>query len=103
MQVAVRSTRWIEVNAEAIARIEKAHAEGLCLACMEPLDETRTLRHCHERCYRATDRAIKSGVWTEDERVAEGKLGEKDITGRPLTNPVSIEAANAVNASHAKN
>lgn len=92
MRVAIQQIRWIEVKRSARERIAKAEAEGLCVACMKPLDATRTLRGCHERCYRATDRAIKRGIWTEEDRVAEGKLLEKETGGREPTNPVSIEA-----------
>lgn len=93
MRVGIQETRWIEVEQSAIERIAHAKANNLCVACLEPLDSTRTIRGTHERCYRATDRAIKAGTWTEEQRVAEGKLLEKETPGRDPSNPVSVEAA----------
>lgn len=81
------------MNKEAQQRIEKAKAEKLCLGCMKPLDETRTVRGLHERCYRSTMRHIDRGIWTESERIGEGKLLDDDKGGRPVSNPISIEAA----------
>jgi hypothetical protein len=91
MKVQVWSAGYVEVDRTAKRRIAKAEDEGLCKACMFPLDDTRTIRHCHERCWRATRRAILRGECTDEERVAEGKLGEIGDLGRVPTNPVTVE------------
>jgi hypothetical protein len=91
MQVQIIKIELITVEKKALQRIAKAAAEGLCVACLKPLDETRTVRHCHERCYRATLRAIKAGKTTEEERLREGKLLECDEVGRKASNPVTCE------------
>lgn len=66
--------------------------KGLCVACLQPLEATKVVRGCHERCYRATVRAIRRGDFSEEERVNSGKLlPPKSGGGRP-TNPVTIEA-----------
>lgn len=91
MQVAQTICRYITLTKLARQRIAKAEAEGLCVACLTPLDETRTIRGCHERCYRATTRAIKSGKTTEKERMQAGKLLSNAEPGKKPSNPVSLE------------
>lgn len=91
MQVKVFELRYIEVKKSARQRIAKAISEGLCVACLQPLDETRTIRGCHERCHRATLRAIQSGRTTDADRVEEGKLLEGKPGGRRASNPVTAE------------
>lgn len=91
MRVAIKEIRWVEVKKAARDRIAKAEAEGLCVACMQPLDETRTIRGAHERCYKATLRAIACGRTTDAKRVEEGKLLEGKGGGCHPTNPVTIE------------
>lgn len=81
------------MNKTARLRIAKAEQEGLCVACMEKLDNEQAIRGCHPRCYQATLRAIHAGKWTEQERLTAGKLLEKLPPGRPHSNPVSKEAA----------
>lgn len=93
MQARIYETRYIEVNKAAQRRLAKADAENLCCACMQPHDGTRIIRGNHERCYRATMRAIEAGKTTDEERVAEGKLLEADPGGRKASNPVSAEFA----------
>jgi len=94
VQLKVTTTRYITVNKEAQQRIEKAAAEKLCCGCMQPLGDGRVIRGNHERCYRSTMRHIERGIWTEADRISEGKLLPADDGGRPVSNPVSIEAAN---------
>lgn len=94
MKVAVWEVRYVDMKRNAKQRIAKAEREGLCVACMEPLGDGVVKRGCHEKCYAATRRAIKRGVWTLSDRLAEGKLLEYSTPGRKPTNPVSIEAAN---------
>ncbi len=93
MQVSIKETRWIEVKKSAMERITKAQTEGLCVACMQPLDAMRVIRGCHERCYKATIRAIDKGLTTEADRVAAGKLLESQTGGREPTNAVTKELA----------
>lgn len=92
MKVAVVEIRYVEVKRSAKQRLAKAESEGLCVACMKPLGDGRIKRGCHESCYVATRRQIERGVWTMEERLAEGKILEADPGGRKPTNPVTIEA-----------
>ena len=92
MQALVHSLRYVKVKKTAIERIAKAESEGLCLACLEPIGESRVVRMCHERCARATQRAIERGDFTEAERIASGKYGASSPGGRPPSNPVTLEA-----------
>ena len=92
MRAMIYEPRFITVKREALKRIAKAEAEGLCLACLQPLGEGTIKRHCHERCYRATLRQVERGTTTIEKRVADGKLaGESDNKGRPPSNPVTVE------------
>ena len=91
MRVSVTRVEWIEVNREARKRIAKCEAEGLCCACLQPLDQTRVIRGCHYKCAKATYRAILAGKCTDEERVKEGKWLEHGKTGRKPSNPVSVE------------
>ena len=93
MQVRMIVMRYVTLNKAARQRIAKAEAERLCVACMEPIGESRVKRGCHERCYRATLRAIAKGLTTEQARMQEGKFLECDTPGRKLSNPVSVEVA----------
>lgn len=90
MKVAVHLIRWVEVKRSAIRRLAKAEQEGLCVACMQPLDGT-VKRGCHERCYQATLRAIREEKFTMEDRIAEGKIRETNQGRRP-SNPVTLEA-----------
>lgn len=92
MQATVLEVSVVSLSRTAQARVRKAQAEGLCVACMTPLDKTRTIRGCHERCYRATTNAIRRNEFTERSRVQSGKLLPKEEGGRRPSNPVTIEA-----------
>jgi len=78
------------VKRTARQRVARAEREGLCVACLEPLEGT-VKRGCHERCYQATRRAVAQGKTTLEERVAEGKLLPPETPGRKPSNPVSTE------------
>lgn len=91
MQAKVFQIGYVEVKKTARNRIAEATQKGLCVACMAPLDGKRTVCGCHERCYRATLRAIEKGKTTREKRIAEGKLLEGDSPGRKASNPVSID------------
>ena len=91
MQIQITKIEFISVNKKAMQRIAEAEAKHLCVACLQPLDGTRVVRGCHERCYRATLRAIESGKTTEADRMKEGKLLEADEGGRKASNPVTCE------------
>lgn len=92
MQATIRIKGFVLVRKAAQQRINKCITEGLCCACLKPLNDTRTIRGCHEACYRATKRAIGRGIFTDAERISEGKWLEEESGGRPPTNPVTIEA-----------
>lgn len=75
-----------------VQRIARCEKECLCMACLEPLGESRVVRGCHERCARATYRAIEHGSFTDEQRVSEGKWLEAGQRGPKPRNPVTIEA-----------
>lgn len=91
MRALIFERRWVVVRKAARERIERAAREGLCVACMQPLDGTSVKRGCHERCYRATLRAVEQGKTTIAERVSAGKLLERSECGRRPSNPVTVE------------
>lgn len=95
MIVQVKSIGFVQVDKTARQRVAKAEANNLCCACMEPLDKTRTIRGCHERCYQATIRAIARGLTTDAERVKEGKLLPQASPGPKRSSPVSLDIAGA--------
>lgn len=80
----------IELTPHVKRRLTTAKRKGLCVACMEPL-YGRVIRGTHEKCYKTSLRAIHAGTWTEEQRIAEGKLLVKDPGGRPRSNPVALE------------
>lgn len=90
MKVAMNIVRWVDVKRSAIRRLAKADKEGLCVACLQPLDGV-VKRGCHERCYQATLRAIREGKFTMEDRITEGKIREANQGRRP-SNPVTLEA-----------
>lgn len=93
MRVAVVSTAWIEMKRSVVLRIAKYKAKRICLACDEPFKPNeKVIRGCHQRCARATYRAIARGDFTDAERVAEGKWLVQEPKGPKPTNPVTIEA-----------
>lgn len=93
MRVRVFETKWVEMKQAVIKRLEKLTQEQRCLACEEHLGDGTVVRGIHEKCYRATRRAISRGQFTEADRVIEGKLLPCQPRGPKLTNPVSIEAS----------
>jgi hypothetical protein len=93
MQVVVYVLKVIEMRKAALDRITKCKTDNLCVACLKSLEgEKRVIRGCHYRCQQATLKAIREGKFTEEQRVQSGKFLQK-ITGRPISNPVSLEAA----------
>ena len=94
MCVRILIERWVEMKKGAVKWVNNCKEKNLCVACGTSLEgEKKIVRGCHERCHAATMRAIRRGEFTQDERVAEGKLLERENGGRPRSNPVSIEAA----------
>lgn len=96
MQVRIEIVKWIQMKKIAIQRLARCEKEGLCLACLKPIGSSRVVRGCHEKCARATYRAIGIGAFTDEERVANGKWLAKAKTGPKPSNPVSIEAEEGV-------
>ncbi len=92
MQLLVRTLRYVNVNKQAMDRIALAERDKLCVACLKPLGASRVIRGCHESCWKATKRAVASGRFTEEQRIAEGKILPCATGGRAPSNPVSIEA-----------
>ena len=91
MQVKVLKIGYVEVKKAARNRIAEATQNKLCVACMGPLGDKRVICGCHERCYRATLRAIEKGKTTRAKRLEEGKLLEGEPPGRKVSNPVSVD------------
>jgi hypothetical protein len=93
MQLLIKALKTIYMKKTALDRLAKCEREKLCVACLKPLGTTRVIRGCHESCWKATKRAVAAGKFTEEERIAEGKILPAASGGRNPTNPVSIEAA----------
>lgn len=98
MRVSVLVFESVEVNKSSQKRRAECEAKKLCVACLEPLDGTRTIRGCHFRCYQATMRAIKVGATTEKQRIAEGKLLEAESGGRAPSNAVTLDVRKVATA-----
>lgn len=77
---------------KADTRVRRALRDNLCVACLKPLLESKVIRGCHERCYRATVRAVERGDFTEADRIQAGKLLPAKTGGGRPTNPVTVEA-----------
>jgi hypothetical protein len=93
MRVRISIEGWVEVKRGAVQRVAKCQSQKLCLACEQPLGDCRVVRGCHERCAKATYRAIESGKTTDAKRIEEGKWLTAEQGGRKPSNPVSIELA----------
>lgn len=81
----------MKLSKSAQQRVAKAAEQGLCVACLQPLDG-RVVRGVHERCYRATRNAVLRGYFTEEARIKDGKLLECQPGGRKASNSVTKEA-----------
>ena len=93
MRIQIYVPGWIEMKRSAIQRLAKCKDENLCVACMKPIGNgKKVVRGCHEYCHTVTLDAIKSGTYTEAERIAAGKLLTKELGGRKPSNPVAVEA-----------
>lgn len=88
----IMTAKKIKVSPTGQKRVAKCKRLKLCAACLQRLDDTRVIEHCHERCNRATKRAIERGDFTREERIREGKLIPSDNRGGPISNPVTKEA-----------
>jgi hypothetical protein len=91
MRVQIKTSDWVEMKRSVALRIAKLQAEGRCLACGEPLGNGKVVRGCHERCARATYRAIWKRKTTDAQRVEDGKWLPPAQAGRKPSNPVSVE------------
>jgi hypothetical protein len=95
MRVCVRSIEWIEMKKNVAMLVAKLQAEGKCLACGLPLDGGKVVRGAHEKCAKATYRAIAAGKTTDAKRVEDGKWLPAENGGRKPSNPVTIELRRA--------
>jgi hypothetical protein len=59
---------------EGAARIAKAVDKKLCCACLKPLKDAVTIKHCHENCYRSITRAIRNGSVDVKQVYIDGKF-----------------------------
>ena len=79
MRVKIFEPRWVELKKAAKSWINKCELGNLCRACGQPIKAGERIRKkCHERCYRATLRAVEKGQTTIADRVAQGKLAADD-------------------------
>jgi len=62
---------------------EATVSNKICLACGKPLDDKRTIRGCHERCYRVMYRIAQEGGKSLKFWVKVGKLLPPSVGGRP--------------------
>jgi len=95
MRILVKAVEWIEMKKSVAMRVAKLQAEGKCLACELPLGEGRVVRGCHEKCAKATYRAIFSKKTTDTKRIEDGKWLSAESGGRKPSNPVSVELSGA--------
>lgn len=78
---------------------------GLCVYCGEVLDDGgRKFRGAHERCYKRVNRAINSGVITEQQAVARGYILPVEEKGgrKPDSNDPIVLALKAEQSQTAK-
>lgn len=92
MRAKVVSVRWVEVDRKAQLRVARCRKKGLCCACLKPLETSKVVRGCHEKCARATYRAIARGELTDSDQVEAGEWLEHSVRGSKPTNPVTIKA-----------
>lgn len=95
MRAKVVSVRWVEVDRKAELRVARCKRNKLCCTCLKPLGNGKVVRHCHEKCARATYRAIARGELTDAEQVEAGWWIEQGTRGPKPTNPVTIKARSA--------
>lgn len=96
------------MSEEAMLRVAKCKAEGLCYSCLQKLPteserrelmaqgklyEARVIRQCHEPCYKSQMRAIQLGLDTLEDAIARGEIANDKTVGRPPIHPASIRAA----------
>lgn len=93
MRVRIAIEGWAEVKRGAVQRVVRCQQQKLCLACEQPLGECRVVRGCHERCAKATYRAIEAGKTSDKQRIEDGKWLPAEPGGRKPSNPVSMEFA----------
>lgn len=91
MRALVMEKRYVIVTPAGKRRITRCEKEGLCVACLQPMDGEKGVRGMHSRCSKATWRLINEGTTTEADRVAAGKMLEKAQPGRKPTNPVVLD------------
>ncbi|MFN8742870.1 MAG: hypothetical protein ACK5YR_23315 [Pirellula sp.] len=100
MKVEVVLTTWVSMKKEIVLKIRRYSKKRLCLGCDKPISpEEKIVRGCHERCARATYRAIEKGLTTDSERVADGKWLAHAKRGPKPSNPVTIETRQALAGS----
>jgi hypothetical protein len=60
--------------------------DGKCLECAQSIEPSeKSVRGCHERCYRRIKRRIEDGLITEHAAISSGHLYYAEPTGRPPT------------------
>jgi hypothetical protein len=95
MRAKVVSVRWIEVDQKGMKRVARCIKYKLCCACLKPLGDARVVRGCHEKCARATYRAIERGELSDSDQVEAGEWLPHGQRGPKPTNPVTIKARSA--------
>lgn len=94
MIATIYEVRTVNVSPEGRERIERCNRERLCLGCLRPLDALSgtPVRGMHRSCRRRQSDWIAAGAFTEEDCIRDGKLLPEAARGRPVSNPVTIEA-----------
>lgn len=82
-----------ESEAEDTPAVKAKLARRECLACgvVVPEGDFYT-RGLHKACYNTTMRRFRERKWSEDERVAQGKLSVRGTPGRPAAIDIASQA-----------
>ena len=69
-------------------KLPKASAEllkrGICLGCREKIGDERSIRGCHEKCYRKAMRSTRQTGVSEVTLIREGLLAPREAPGRKV-------------------
>lgn len=90
MHALVLEKKYVKLSVAGKQRREKCEHECLCTGCMKPLDG-RVVRHMHERCRKAAERLINTGLVTEEDLIRNGEMVPKSTCGRKPSNPLVVK------------
>jgi hypothetical protein len=82
----------VRLTEEADERVRSLRAACKCLGCEEPIRPGETVKcGLHDTCYQAARRAIRSGRFTQNQLIRDGKMLAPTEGGRRPTNKFSKE------------